>query len=188
MSPGGKQRKMHATRIPENNPNPELRGQEQLMSFPTIENPDDPFAKYSGQAKGMRIVLEERGLWDILIRESGGKAPKGECARCKLSQKARDAQTRAAVAQTLFDDEEDEDRPTTDVLAASESRWCCMRKVLSLQSDFLAEIPQLQEVIERAGHICFFLPKFHCELNPIEMFWGWVKIRQFTLKLFIRFR
>ena len=33
----------------------------------------------------------------------------------------------------------------------------------------------LEEVIEKAGHICLFLPKFHCELNPIEMLWGYVK-------------
>ncbi len=33
----------------------------------------------------------------------------------------------------------------------------------------------VQEVIEAAGHLCIFLPKFHCELNFIEFFWGWVK-------------
>ena len=32
-----------------------------------------------------------------------------------------------------------------------------------------------QEVIEDAGHLCIFLPKFHCELNFIEFFWGVVK-------------
>jgi len=33
----------------------------------------------------------------------------------------------------------------------------------------------VQEVIEAAGHICIFLPKFHCELNFIEFFWGAMK-------------
>ncbi|KIJ50479.1 hypothetical protein M422DRAFT_159765, partial [Sphaerobolus stellatus SS14] len=33
----------------------------------------------------------------------------------------------------------------------------------------------VQEVIEEAGHLCIFLPKFHCELNFIEFFWGAVK-------------
>jgi len=33
----------------------------------------------------------------------------------------------------------------------------------------------VQEVIEAAGHLCIFLPKFHCELNKIEFFWGAVK-------------
>jgi hypothetical protein len=30
--------------------------------------------------------------------------------------------------------------------------------------------PLVQEVIEAAGHLCLFLPKFHCELNYIEFF------------------
>ena len=33
----------------------------------------------------------------------------------------------------------------------------------------------VQEVMEAAGLICIFLPKFHCELNFIEFFWGAVK-------------
>ena len=53
--------------------------------------------------------------------------------------------------------------------------------VLSHQADFLAEKPRLQTVIEAAGHKCYFLPKFHCELNPIEMYWGWVKIREYMV-------
>jgi hypothetical protein len=27
----------------------------------------------------------------------------------------------------------------------------------------------LEQVITQAGHLCLFVPKFHCELNPIEM-------------------
>jgi transposase len=30
-------------------------------------------------------------------------------------------------------------------------------------------------VIEAAGHLCIFLPKFHCELNFIEFFWDAIK-------------
>ena len=30
-------------------------------------------------------------------------------------------------------------------------------------------------MIESHSHLCIFLPKFHCELNPIEYFWGAVK-------------
>ena len=33
----------------------------------------------------------------------------------------------------------------------------------------------VQEVMEAAGLICIFLPKFHCELNFIEFFWGAMK-------------
>ena len=32
-----------------------------------------------------------------------------------------------------------------------------------------------QETIEAVGHLCIFLPKFYCELNFIEFFWGAVK-------------
>ena len=43
------------------------------------------------------------------------------------------------------------------------------------QNDFLQQKFLVQEVIEQAGHLCILLPKFHCELNFIEFFWGSVK-------------
>ena len=52
---------------------------------------------------------------------------------------------------------------------------------LSHQADFLAEKPCLQIIIEAASHKCYFLPKFHCELNPIEMHWVWVKICEYLV-------
>jgi hypothetical protein len=52
---------------------------------------------------------------------------------------------------------------------------CCTTQILSNQPDFKEQCLLVQEVIEDAGHICIFLPKFHCELNFIEYFWGAVK-------------
>ena len=52
---------------------------------------------------------------------------------------------------------------------------CCARRILDLQLDFQEQKSLVQEVIEAAGHLCIFLPKFHCELNFIEFFWGAVK-------------
>ncbi|GAA5975658.1 hypothetical protein JCM11641_003559 [Rhodosporidiobolus odoratus] len=46
---------------------------------------------------------------------------------------------------------------------------CCLSRILSLHEDFRNEKPALQKQTEKAGHACIFLPKFHCELNPIEM-------------------
>lgn len=52
---------------------------------------------------------------------------------------------------------------------------CCNKHILELQPDFQQQKSLIQEVIEAAGHLCIFLPKFHCELNFIEFFWGVVK-------------
>jgi len=40
------------------------------------------------------------------------------------------------------------------------------------QPDFRAEKSRLERMIEDRGHLCWFLPKYHCELNPIELHWG----------------
>jgi hypothetical protein len=51
----------------------------------------------------------------------------------------------------------------------------CAKQILNLQPDFKEQKSLVQEVIETAGHLCIVLPKFHCELNFIEYFWGAVK-------------
>ena len=75
-----------------------------------------------------------------------------------------------------------------------ESQNCCMAWLLSQQEDFMNQESMLETFIKGAGHECLFLPKFHCELNPIEMvskknmfinysnkiisqYWGWCKYR-----------
>jgi hypothetical protein len=50
-----------------------------------------------------------------------------------------------------------------------ESTNCCMARLLSQQEDFMNQPSMLETLIKKAGHECIFLPKFHCELNPIEM-------------------
>jgi hypothetical protein len=46
---------------------------------------------------------------------------------------------------------------------------CCMARLLSKQDDFANQESMIETLIKEAGHLCIFLPKFHCELNPIEM-------------------
>ncbi len=50
-----------------------------------------------------------------------------------------------------------------------ENTNCCMAQLLSKQDDFQLQESLLEQKIKERGHICTFLPKFHCELNPIEM-------------------
>src|SRR6185369_8326499 len=59
-------------------------------------------------------------------------------------------------------------------------KTCCARHILASQVDFKNQKPLLQEIIEAKGHKAVFYPKFHCELDYIEMYWGAAKryIRQ----------
>ncbi|PKB93888.1 hypothetical protein RhiirA5_303668, partial [Rhizophagus irregularis] len=52
---------------------------------------------------------------------------------------------------------------------------CYARQIISLQPDFLEQKSALEEVILEAKHKCIFYPKFHCELNYIERYWGAAK-------------
>jgi len=54
-----------------------------------------------------------------------------------------------------------------------ENTDCCMARLLSRQDDFNNQLSMLETIISNAGHKCIFLPKFHCELNPIEMVCTW---------------
>ena len=50
-----------------------------------------------------------------------------------------------------------------------------MRKEISTHSDFRDEKTKLEHFLNNRGHVCIMLPKFHCELNPIERCWGQAK-------------
>ena len=49
---------------------------------------------------------------------------------------------------------------------------CCATAVLYAQEDSKSTRSRLQEIVEDAGHIFILYPKFHCELNWIEYYWG----------------
>ena len=82
----------------------------QSMVMPSDEKP-----------KGIKMVLQERGLWNDGLRLESAKA------------------------------------------------------LLAAQPDFASQKSRVEETIEAAGHIAIFLPKFHCEFNFIEMYWGALK-------------
>ena len=54
---------------------------------------------------------------------------------------------------------------------------CCCRRILFSQPDFVSQKSQLQELVKSRGHLCDFYPKYHCELNSIEQYWGAAKLR-----------
>lgn len=182
LASAGKKPCLRDTTIPTNDPRipSELQGAPQSMVYP-IDNPDPTLA---GKPKGVRCVLSERGLWDFYEAKAKekGKKPVLHCTTCKLSSTKRDLAAqeerlqREKEAQESFEMGKDPVIPSIENL---DDPTCCASKILSLQSDFMNEKPLLQMVIEDTGHICLFLPKFHCELNPIELYWSFIKHRKF---------
>jgi hypothetical protein len=61
-----------------------------------------------------------------------------------------------------------------------ENQDCCMARLLSQQDDFKNQESMLETYIRSRGHECIFLPKFHCELNPIEMVRTLISRQSFT--------
>ena len=150
------------------------------MSFPD----DHHDSKLRGQPKGVRTVLQEqKSVWNkytAVCNEHGTKIT-GKCALCTKSQTRKDAEQQIALAEAMGQDDAVSTEDTTLVdsgISSSTDEWCCMYHVFSLQEDFQSEKPLVQMIIENAGHVCLvFLPHFHCELNLIEMLWGYAKYR-----------
>ena len=93
--------------------------------------------------KGLKMVLEERGLW-----RTGMKL---EC-REKWTDTEGGKHTRKSCLVGVED--------------------CCARRLMDSQPDFKEQRGMLEEELVKRGHLVFFYPKFHCELNWIEYYWG----------------
>lgn len=112
----------------------------------TTERVEQRMQDSQGRQKGIKTILSERGLFK---NDEGLPL----CLECKSCKEKRFGEARYNPG----------------------NKKCCARFVLSQQPDFLAQLPWLQEVVEKHGCHILFYPKYHCELNYIEMVWGWVK-------------
>ncbi|KNE94094.1 hypothetical protein PSTG_12524 [Puccinia striiformis f. sp. tritici PST-78] len=195
LKPGGKQSIPQDTVIPYDDPciPVELCGQPQTFTF------DQTHPHHPGTAKEIQQILKECSLRDYYTQKSQEDHKprlKLECDYCALSNKQKDLIKQferlvpQAKASRYF---LTQDRSIQQVLESTEapscsinaiqpphgeenhSKTCCWSRILSLQSDFVSEQLLLQTIVKDSGHVCLFLPKFHCELNPIEPFWSYVK-------------
>ena len=127
------------------------------------------------------VLQEHKSVWDTFVSmcEACHTKMVGKCVLCMKSQVRKDAEHHSVLAEEMGKEntvsKEDPTHIETEVPPISNDAWCCMYRVLSLQEDFWTEKPLIQCIIEEAGHVCLFLPQFHCELNPIEMLWGYAK-------------
>jgi len=149
LGPGGKQPQMHATILSD--------GRTQRMVFRYDDRIwESPSILIShtliGQPKGMKRVLQERGLWRDGLKK-----------QCSAAKAKEDTETETQYNARLELDH------------CEKGKDCCALRILESQPDFLAEKSLLELEITRRGHECLFYPKFHCELNYIEYFWGAVK-------------
>ena len=102
----------------------------------------------AGVQKGIRIILTERGKF----KDRLGHNLQRLCYACKT--------LKGAVLKEYHE--------TTPL--------CCGIRVLSEEPDFAKQKEYLTEEVEKyEGCTIIFYPKFHCELNFIEMVWGWTK-------------
>lgn len=99
----------------------------------------------NGVQKGIKQILSER----LLFTDNHNNALKLQCQDCR-------------------------DKIPHDMRKNTTSR-CCARYVLSQQPDFLEQKSWLEETCTNYGFSTIFYPKYHCELNFIEIIWGFMK-------------
>ncbi len=103
----------------------------------------------SGVQKGLLTILKERGK----EKSIGGHVLNKICLGCEQRSPRGDTESDFVRSDT-----------------------CCLYYVLSQEPDFLEQKPWLHETVKKQAGFHFMLyPKYHCELNYIEMVWGYIK-------------
>ena len=133
-----------------------------------------------GVQKGSKQVCLER---KIKIRKANGKWIR-HCCKCAKKTEQELFQDELLKAAGKMDQITDKIRHAG---LDADGVPCCCVWALSQCEDFKQQQNSVQELIEKLGHHCLFLPKFHPELNFIERFWSRLKwwLRQhceFSLK------
>eukprot|EP00122_Pirum_gemmata_P016386 Pgem_evm2s15317 len=98
--------------------------------------------------KGVEKVLKERGLY-----ESVQDKKKHRCNK-KTKSNPHPQKIRKVIGKTYN---------------------CCCYHTLMCQPDFMSGKSKIELLVEEQGDQAIFLPKFHCEINPIEKLWGFSK-------------
>lgn len=154
LRPGGKQPEMHDTMWGD--------GIKQSMVFKEGDTdwvtglPID--RELIGKPKGMKRVLQERGLWRDKLKKQCG----------------REKKKKSSFEERVF--EETMEQYQARVADRCEAgKDCCALRILEAQDDFRGEVSLLETTVLQAGHEVIFYPKFHCELNYIEFYWAALK-------------
>ena len=82
-----------------------------------------------------------------------------------------DGEADGIVLDDVSEDSTELDMEAVDGLVFGKWSVQHMRMLVAGLPDFKAQKSRIHEVIEARGHICLFLPKFHCEMNYIELYW-----------------
>ena len=140
-----------------------------------------------GKPRGLESLLRERGKFQSWL----GHDLKKICKTCDNDRVNRDAIIQDTYATVIrgrhvaavrgdkgSSPKELEESTTFEFVnreATAKDFPCCAFHVLDNEPDYALQKPWLEEEVLKLGHNFFLYPKYHCELNFIEMIWGYVK-------------
>ena len=142
----------------------------------TIDGEKQTFAKGLRVRRGSKLLKVQKGSRQVCMERdvkvqktlpNGKKRLIPHCCKCVEKTEAE-----------LFQDEMMKATGKIDQIEAKirhagydeDGVPCCCVYALSQHDDFKAQKNAVMELIEKLGHLCVFLPKFHPELNFIQRY------------------